>query len=53
MGPSPPSAVKVGEQPGQAFDQEHAALKDCSQRGSLSRRWYLKLRALYGGKPKS
>jgi hypothetical protein len=47
MGPCPPSAVKVGDVPDQAFDLEHAAFKECSQRGTQSRLWYLRLRQQY------
>lgn len=47
MAVCPPSGVKAGEPPNQAFDQEHAALKQCSRNGAASRRWYLRLRTFY------
>lgn len=47
MGACPPSKVKVGDPPNQAFDQEHAALKECSRSGDKSRGWYLRLRKFY------
>lgn len=47
MAACPPSGVKVGDPPNQAFDQEHAALKQCSRNGAASRRWYLRLRKYY------
>lgn len=47
MAACPPSGVKVGDPPNQAFDQEHAALKQCSRNGAASRRWYLRLRTFY------
>lgn len=42
-----PSSVKVGDPPNQAFDLEHAALKECSRAGADSRHWYLRLRKRY------
>lgn len=47
MAACPPSGVKAGDPPNQAFDQEHAALKQCSRNGAASRRWYLRLRTYY------
>lgn len=47
MAPCPPSKVKVGDPPNQAFDQEHAAFKECSRAGEKSRVWYLRLRKFY------
>jgi hypothetical protein len=48
MGACKPSGVKVGDQPNQAFDLEHAALKQCSRNGEATRHWYLRLRTFYG-----
>lgn len=47
MAACPPSSAKAGDPPNQAFDQEHAALKQCSRNGAASRRWYLRLRTFY------
>jgi len=47
MGACAPSAVKEGDAPNQAFDLEHAALKQCSRNGAQSRIWYLRLRQRY------
>jgi len=43
-----PSTAAAGMPPNQAFDAEHAALKQCSRRGAASRAWYLGVRARYG-----
>jgi hypothetical protein len=47
MAACPPSAVKAGDAPDQAFDLEHAAFKECSRQGAQSRAWYLRLRQRY------
>jgi hypothetical protein len=52
MAACPPSAAQVGEPPNQAFDDEHAAFKNCSQQGVQSHSWYLRLRKRYATQPK-
>lgn len=52
MAACPPSSVKEGDPPNQAFDAEHAALKACSRQGLASRNWYLRLRKKYAAPTK-
>lgn len=52
MGACPPSGVKVGDPPNQAYDAEHAAFKNCSRSGVKARAWYAKLRKRYANPPK-
>lgn len=52
MAGCPPSQVKAGDAPDQAFDLEHAALKQCSRQGAQSRAWYLRLRSFYASPKK-
>lgn len=49
MAACPPSPVKIGDAPNQAFDLEHAALKQCSRQGAQSRAWYVRVRQRYAG----